>query len=67
MVVLFIIFAISIILTIYLAVMYFVKCLLDFYKIAIDWKILRFLLTALTIAVVVVFHVLIIGLIVAII
>ena len=66
MVVFFIVFALSIVLMIYLAVMYLVKCLLEFYKDMIEWRVLRFLLTAFTLAVVVLFHVLIIRIVIAI-
>ena len=43
-------------LMVYLGIMYGVKCLLEFYKIVIEWKILRFLLSAFTIGIVLWFH-----------
>ena len=66
MVVAFIIVGIIFALTIYLAFLYLVKCLLEFYNNVIDWKILRYLLTGITIALVVGLHLLIIGIIIAI-
>lgn len=67
MFIIFIVTVIAIALTVYLGVMYLVKCLLDFYKYTIDWKILRYLLTFFTIVIVVIFHILFIGIVIAII